>query len=31
LGRKAGWILRIASRGGEGYVRGMQMEEFIGG
>jgi hypothetical protein len=30
-GQKAGWILRIASREGEGYVQGIEVEEFVGG
>jgi hypothetical protein len=31
LGQKAGRILRITSRAGEGYVRGVEVEGFIGG
>jgi len=31
MGQKAGWILRIASREGEGYVQGTVLEGFIAG
>jgi hypothetical protein len=31
LGQKAGQILRLAPRAGEGYVRGTEVGEFIGG
>jgi len=31
LGQKAGRILRITSRAGEGYARGTEVEGFIGG
>jgi hypothetical protein len=30
-GRETGRILRLASREGEGYARGVKAEEFIGG
>jgi hypothetical protein len=31
MGHKAGRILRTAPREGEGYVPGVEVEEFIGG
>jgi hypothetical protein len=31
MGQKAGQILRTDPREGEGYVQGIEVEEFIGG